>query len=528
MAEIENLKIGANGTIHIVGNENIITEEWEASKTYVKDKSYVIREHKLYVCNITHTSTSSFDPTKWTEITVIGAIDNALDMTDTASGAIATFESEYALPLRDLEIEINAVQESGTPTPSSPKAISGFTGANIKVCGANLWNEDWELGNISTSDGQPSTSTLYIRSKVYCACKGGATYYCKSHSTSQLVIYWYDANDTYLGFDVCTNTTKTAPANAVKFKIRCEVTTYSNDISINYPATDTAYNAYNANSTTAISWNDEAGTVYGGSLDVTSGVLTVTHGIITFDGSDDEIWNDGTYRYSIEIANCERTVGRLEVLCNRGVFVSSGGSEGTVFATNKYLYYYPPTSITSLADFKTWLGSNNLVVVYPLETPVTYQLTPTQISAIVGTNNVFTDTNGNTSVVYACLLKDYVGDLSQLTTTDKSSLVGAVNEVNEAISYKEYVVQIGTSLWNGVYYAETNVATDVSNYGEILSALVIDESEQSDFSSHTNRACFCQVITPNVIRLYSPQASNASGHYVKYRVTFSANAVNRT
>ena len=40
MAEIENLKIGANGTIHIVGNENIITEEWEASKTYVKDKSY--------------------------------------------------------------------------------------------------------------------------------------------------------------------------------------------------------------------------------------------------------------------------------------------------------------------------------------------------------------------------------------------------------------------------------------------------------------------------------------------------------
>ena len=68
------------------------------------------------------------------------AIDNALDMTDTASGAIATFESEYALPLRDLEIEINAVQESGTPTPSSPKAISGFTGANVAVKGANLFS----------------------------------------------------------------------------------------------------------------------------------------------------------------------------------------------------------------------------------------------------------------------------------------------------------------------------------------------------------------------------------------------------
>lgn len=153
---------------------------------------------------------------------------------------------------------------------------------------------------------------------------------------------------------------------------------------------------------------------------------------------------------------------------------------------------------------------------------------------VIYKNTLYICTTNNTTGTFdpskwtATTIDNVIGDLSQLTTSVKSSLVGAVNEVNGAISYKEYVVQIGTSLWNGVYYAETNVATDVSNYGEILSALVIDESEQSDFSSHTNRACFCQVITPNIIRLYSPQASNASGHYVKYRVTFSANAVNRT
>ena len=49
-----------------------------------------------------------------------------------------------------------------------------------------------------------------------------------------------------------------------------------------------------------------------------------------------------------------------------------------------------------------------VTIVALLQTPVTYQLTPTQISAIVGTNNIFTDTNGDTSVVYACSLKDYI------------------------------------------------------------------------------------------------------------------------
>lgn len=76
MAEIENLKIGNGGTLHIVGNEDIVANAWQAGKTYVKNKSYVIREHRLYVCNVTHTSVEPFDATKWTEITIGDAIGN--------------------------------------------------------------------------------------------------------------------------------------------------------------------------------------------------------------------------------------------------------------------------------------------------------------------------------------------------------------------------------------------------------------------------------------------------------------------
>lgn len=48
-------------------------------------------------------------------------------------------------------------------------------------------------------------------------------------------------------------------------------------------------------------------------------------------------------------------------------------------------------NITSVSDWKTYLSSNPLTVVYELETPFDIDLTPEVISAVVGTNNVFAD-----------------------------------------------------------------------------------------------------------------------------------------
>ena len=85
MSEIENLKIDGGAT-YTVGNEDIIANEWEASKTYVKGKSYVTYEHGLYVCNTTHTSVSPIDLTKWTAITV----GEAIAANATAIGSLST------------------------------------------------------------------------------------------------------------------------------------------------------------------------------------------------------------------------------------------------------------------------------------------------------------------------------------------------------------------------------------------------------------------------------------------------------
>jgi len=109
MAEIENLKIGNGGTLHIVGNEDIVANAWQAGKTYVKNKSYVIREHRLYVCNVTHTSVEPFDATNWTEITV----GEAIAANTTAIGSLSTLTTTDKSSLVGAVNEVNTKATSG-------------------------------------------------------------------------------------------------------------------------------------------------------------------------------------------------------------------------------------------------------------------------------------------------------------------------------------------------------------------------------------------------------------------------------
>ena len=55
-----------------------------------------------------------------------------IELQDTASGAVATFETEAVLPLVSLKANITATQSgSGTPSPSNPRPISGFSSVTL-------------------------------------------------------------------------------------------------------------------------------------------------------------------------------------------------------------------------------------------------------------------------------------------------------------------------------------------------------------------------------------------------------------
>ena len=242
---------------------------------------------------------------------------------NTASGAIATFDTSLALPLQDCTIGINAVQEgSGTPSPQNVRNLVGFTGANIKQFGANLISGDtYQLGVnvVLLGESAGDTYSTYLK----------ATTYTISFTRPTSKTFRLDLTDSN---GVQTRLINAGTATRKTFTIETEgFYKFGTYMSGGMTASDIAdvmlvggssvkpYTAYTTPTTTAISWND-LGTVSEGSLDVTTGKLTVVNG-------------------------------------------SMGAGD--------------------------------------------YQITPIPINQISGTNNIFCDT-GDTSVVYACSLKDYI------------------------------------------------------------------------------------------------------------------------
>ena len=108
--------------------------------------------------------------------------------------------------------------------------LTNANGQYIKCIGRNVWDEEWESGDLSSSTGQPQSSSTYIRSKNFIQCSPSTKYYGKS--TNNMYVFWYDAAKNYIGYESFKNVVRTAPTNACFFKITNNSSTYNNDITI--------------------------------------------------------------------------------------------------------------------------------------------------------------------------------------------------------------------------------------------------------------------------------------------------------
>jgi len=163
-----------------------------------------------------------------------------------------------------------------------------------------------------------------------------------------------------------------------------------------------------------VDWSPQAGTVYSGTVDVVTGVLTVDKAIVDL-GSISWAYESGyAYPYFIGTMPNDCVVGstvqgQISVLCSIYKSIQNiGASEFRTYdhnfqcclnanvATRRLLVQN--SSYTDAATFKT--SMNGVQLVYDLETTVTYQLTPQEIGVLVGTNNVWLS-DGNMSLTVA-------------------------------------------------------------------------------------------------------------------------------
>ena len=97
----------------------------------------------------------------------------------------------------------------------------------------------------------------------------------------------------------------------------------------------------------------------------------------------------------------------VKVYSNRGTFNTGEPSEGTILLYNNELYYYPPSTVTTVAEFKAWLANNDLVVSYPLANPDTAEVEAFDVRMGAGENS-FTTNDGITTVQYRADIQKYI------------------------------------------------------------------------------------------------------------------------
>lgn len=406
---------------------------------------------------------------------------------ETVTGKIASFSDGCAgMPMKSIVAEITPVQSgTGDPSPTNIRPISGRTGLTVTRAGKNLLK-------MPTYAEISAASTVVSYKSIALQLFPNTTYY-----LSTKFINGYTANGKGM-YILLTNSATTnepwvavAHSGNVNGKVDGTITTnadgllylrfngvtedkltqlYANsEIQLEVGSTATAYEPYHG-TTYPITWQTEAGAIYGGTLDVVSGVLTVDKGYASFDGSENWNWQDGgTYkRAACPLSDVYNPGGRVSIQSNAGTFRASGNDVGTIFASGTTLFYYPDASITSLADYKTWLASNNLQIVYPLATPQTYQLTPTEVRTILGENLVYSDAD-DVTVNYYVDMKGYID--KRLNTTrmmiagvetsfvaTKNYAIGDFVIVNDTLYRITAVITSGETITPGTNASETTVA----------------------------------------------------------------------
>ena len=210
-----------------------------------------------------------------------------------------------------------------------------------------------------------------------------------------------------------------------------------------------------------ISWQTEAGTVYGGSLDVTTGVLTVDRVNVKLLKSWD--WKKSSNIGDFYISSTTVTdvlggsrVNNKEILCSHAKFVTTSAEKniGDCWNNSNYHFYIISTD-NSLNDWKNYLDENDVYICYYLATPITYQLTPTEVTTLLGNNTISADT-GAVDVTYRADTKLYIDKKIAESQRATRSLIAGIE--TEMVATKNYSIGDLLIVGDTLYKVTANIA----------------------------------------------------------------------
>lgn len=352
---------------------------------------------------------------------------DALYPVNTASGSIANFTTSLVKPLTELTSTIVAQQASGTPTPSSPLPISGFS--LVKFGQVSDYGEYFNGLFLGTYD------FIDLGSLTWTAFTGGASNTFTVQIPKQNGLSNFICAD-YARFEGniadMPNMTSRGQASSSNIYIRntsCstkeEIKTALNGVYLIYklatPTTPTITAEQFATLCTAFGITGNTftinlgQTIYAGSVDCISGrvmnsgvKLTLNGDIATSDlrltaqtGFTQIEW----YPYraigkGTEVFKCDKFEFNIE----KGLYRVSNNN----LTTAPRMFFGLPDTVTTREEAVAWFASNPTEIVYELATPTEITgLTPANFTTINGENNIFSDC-GEVSASFKQTVQEYI------------------------------------------------------------------------------------------------------------------------
>ena len=162
--------------------------------------------------------------------------------------------------------------------------------------------------------------------------------------------------------------------------------------------------------TILVAWESVAGVVYGGTVDLVTGVMTVTDYYI--DVTRDNLPNMIKYdvqndAFQVQFRRTDNElplwVGRSSISNRFSESIESGPGRVSVNNSGGSLFFYIPSSELEAETVEAawaWFEAHPTQLIYKLATPQTIQLTPVEIKTIIGQNSIGTATGGENTVKY--------------------------------------------------------------------------------------------------------------------------------
>lgn len=261
--------------------------------------------------------------------------------------------------------------------------ISGRTSVDLDGCGKNLLDESiFSDADISpkyypmfVGDGNFTLSTTEPKT-----INGAANIFLLAGAVSSGVST--DSNGVWLNSPRTINSVNGYVTVAYRNYENINPSDYTTQLEQN---TATAYEPYTESNDITVQFGE---TVYGGQLDVESGVLTVDRGF------DTDTW--GNMLYPIDRGN--NITSKILELTSTSILSPNNKSKCNLtnveeYAITGYIHYYINETGNRLLLFLPDDTDNSTVVqiCYPLANPITIQLTPHQVSLLKGANYITTD-----------------------------------------------------------------------------------------------------------------------------------------